>query len=123
MGHFGASVHVGVRFKAQVRHHSDRRSLGPELKTQSPEQGGGCHCLPTCWWEVRIISWVVWTRHRPPTLGLRLCERGGKNAKKRAAVTVARKLAVLLHRLWVSGEVYEPLGYASSTVMVQLAAA
>jgi transposase len=41
--------------------------------------------------------------------GLRLCERGGKNAKKRAAVAVARKLAVLLHSLWVSGEVYEPL--------------
>jgi len=41
--------------------------------------------------------------------GIRLCERGGKNAKKRAAVAVARKLAVLLHRLWVSGEVYEPL--------------
>lgn len=29
--------------------------------------------------------------------------------KKRAAVAVARKLAVLLHRLWVTGEVYEPL--------------
>jgi len=43
--------------------------------------------------------------------GMRLCERGGKNAKKRAAVAVARKLAVLLHRLWVSGEVYEPLGH------------
>jgi len=46
--------------------------------------------------------------------GLRLCERGGKNAKKRAAVAVARKLAVLLHRLWVSGEVYEPLRHALS---------
>jgi len=54
--------------------------------------------------------------------GLRLCERGGKNAKKRAAVAVARKLAVLLHRLWVSGEVYEPLGYASSRAIVQQAA-
>jgi transposase len=41
--------------------------------------------------------------------GLRLAERGGKNAKKRAVVAVARKLAVLLHRLWVTGEVYEPL--------------
>jgi transposase len=41
--------------------------------------------------------------------GLKLCERGGKNAKKRAIVAVARKLAVLLHRLWVGGEVYEPL--------------
>jgi len=43
--------------------------------------------------------------------GLKLAERGGKNAKKRAKVAVARKLAVLLHRLWVTGEVYEPLGY------------
>src|SRR5271157_4737786 len=41
--------------------------------------------------------------------GLQLAERGGKNAKKRAVVAVARKLAVLLHKLWVSGEVYEPL--------------
>ena len=44
--------------------------------------------------------------------GLRLSERGGKNAKKRAVVAVARKLAVLLHRLWVSSEVYEPLRQA-----------
>jgi len=41
--------------------------------------------------------------------GLKLAERGGKNAKKRAVVAVARKLAVLLHKLWVSGELYEPL--------------
>ena len=41
--------------------------------------------------------------------GLELAERGGKNAKKRALVAVARKLAVLLHKLWVTGEVYEPL--------------
>jgi transposase len=41
--------------------------------------------------------------------GLKLAERGGKNAKKRAVVAVARKLAILLHRLWVNGEVYEPL--------------
>jgi transposase len=41
--------------------------------------------------------------------GERVASRGGKNAKKRAAVAVARKLSVLLHRLWVGGEVYEPL--------------
>jgi transposase len=41
--------------------------------------------------------------------GQKLAARGGKNAEKRAVVAVARKLAVLLHRLWVSGEVYEPL--------------
>ena len=45
--------------------------------------------------------------------GLELAKRGGKNAKKRAKVAVARKLAVLMHRLWVTGEVYEPLGYQS----------
>jgi transposase len=41
--------------------------------------------------------------------GLSYCERGGKNAKKRAVVAVARKLSVVLHRLWMTGEVYEPL--------------
>jgi len=41
--------------------------------------------------------------------GLRIAQRGGKNAKKRAIVAVARKLAVLLHHLWRSGEVYVPL--------------
>ena len=41
--------------------------------------------------------------------GEKIAARGGKNAKKRAAVAVARKLCVLLHRLWVSAEVYDPL--------------
>ena len=45
----------------------------------------------------------------PFTSGLKLAERGGRNAKKRAIIATARKLAVLLHHLWVSGEVYEPL--------------
>ena len=35
--------------------------------------------------------------------------RGERNAKKRAVIAVARKLAVLLHRLWRTAEVYEPL--------------
>ena len=41
--------------------------------------------------------------------GLKLAERGGKSGKKRAIIATARKLAVLLHHLWVSGEAYEPL--------------
>jgi transposase len=41
--------------------------------------------------------------------GLKLAERGGKSGKKRAIVAVARKLAVLLHHLWISCEEYEPL--------------
>ena len=50
--------------------------------------------------------------------GLKLSARGGKNAKKRAVVAVARKLAVLLHRLWVSGEVYEPLRNSQKAMTV-----
>lgn len=45
--------------------------------------------------------------------GEKIAGRGGKNAKKRAVVAVARKLSVLLHRLWVTVEVYEPLYNAS----------
>jgi transposase len=41
--------------------------------------------------------------------GEKIASRGGKNAKKRAVVAVARKLSVLLHHLWVSGEIYDPL--------------
>lgn len=41
--------------------------------------------------------------------GLKLVGRGGKNAKKKAVVAVARKLAVLLHHLWVTGDDYDPL--------------
>ena len=40
--------------------------------------------------------------------GRAIAQRGGKNAKKRAVVAVARKLAVLLHRLWVSDHPYDP---------------
>ena len=39
--------------------------------------------------------------------GLQLAASGGKRGKKRAVVAVARKLAVLLHRLWKSGERYQ----------------
>src|SRR5215467_2548790 len=53
--------------------------------------------------------------------GLKLAERGGKSGKKRAIIATARKLAVLLHRLWVSGEVYEPL-YNSRRVAIPAAA-
>lgn len=41
--------------------------------------------------------------------GLALAERGGKAPKKRAVAAVAHKLAVLLHRLWETGESYDPL--------------
>ncbi len=44
---------------------------------------------------------------------LMLHDRGGKGAKNRAVVAVARKLAVLLHRLWVSAEEYQPIDYVT----------
>jgi len=44
--------------------------------------------------------------------GLKLAERGGKNSKKRAVIAVARKLAILLHCLWKTGENYDPFYYS-----------
>jgi transposase len=55
---------------------------------------------------------VVMKRNAPDCalkrFGTRLASRGDKAAKKKAIVALARKLAVLMHRLWVTGEVYEP---------------
>ena len=45
--------------------------------------------------------------------GLRLAERGGANAKRRAVIAVARKLATILHHLWITGEPYQPLERAA----------
>ena len=46
--------------------------------------------------------------------GLALAVGGSKKAKRRAKVAVARKLSVLMHRMWVTGEVYQPIGYAQN---------
>ena len=40
--------------------------------------------------------------------GLQKAARGGKGAKKRAIVGVARKLSVIMYRLWKTGERYQP---------------
>ena len=48
--------------------------------------------------------------------GQRIAARGGKNAKKRAVVAVARKLAVLLHRLWITKDTYVAIGFKESNV-------
>lgn len=49
--------------------------------------------------------------------GLKLAGRGGKRAKRRAVVAVARKLSVILHRMWVTGEVYEPFPERAHTLV------
>lgn len=53
--------------------------------------------------------------------GEKLAARGGKGAKRKALVAVARKLAVLLHHLWATGEVYEPLRNHPAPVMEAVA--
>jgi len=45
--------------------------------------------------------------------GRRIANRGNPRDKARARIAVARKLAVILHRLWLTGEVYEPMRGAS----------
>ncbi len=57
--------------------------------------------------------------------GLRLVAAGQRagqqGARKRAATAVARKLAVLLHRLWASGRRYEPLRNGPGAALPQSA--
>lgn len=45
--------------------------------------------------------------------GERLASRGGKSPRSKAAVAMARKLAVLLMALWTSSEEYDPLRNAN----------
>ncbi len=54
--------------------------------------------------------------------GERIAGRGGKLAKKRALVAIARKLSVLLLRLWKTGEEYDPLYNANRVEARSLAA-
>lgn len=54
--------------------------------------------------------------------GVKIASRGGKNAKKRAVVAVARKLAVVMHRLWLTGEAYDPLYNATRSTSADVPA-
>lgn len=47
------------------------------------------------------------------TQGLKLVERGGRGAKKKAVVATARKLAVVMLAVWKSGAAYEPIRRAA----------
>lgn len=60
---------------------------------------------------VQCAQWIV-ARGPDSDLkraGLRRIQRGGAAARKKAVVAVARKLSVVLHHLWKTGEMYEPL--------------
>lgn len=61
---------------------------------------------------VIAATWITGPRAEDSDLrrfGERIADRGGQAARAKARIAVARKLAVLLHRLLVTGEVYEPL--------------
>lgn len=55
--------------------------------------------------------------------GLQIAARGGKSAKKRAIVAVARKVAILMHKLWLSGDAYVPLHHANRSSQIPASAA
>jgi len=60
---------------------------------------------------ISAAHYILGPHGRPCDLrryGEAIAARGGTNAKKRAVVAVARKLSVLLHKLWVSGATYDP---------------
>jgi transposase len=60
---------------------------------------------------VECANHVIGPHGKDSTLrrwGLNLGARGGSHARRRAVVAVARKLAVLLHRIWITQEVYVP---------------
>jgi len=63
---------------------------------------------------------VILRKNAPDTtlkrFGLGIALRGGKNAKKRAVVAVARKLAVMAFVLWRDAAVWEPLRGAEEPV-------
>jgi transposase len=67
---------------------------------------------------VLMVSTKTWTPLK--AWGVRLAKRIGFN---KAKVAVARKLAVLLHRLWVSGMNYQPKRIKEPPVSVQGAVA
>jgi len=73
---------------------------------------------PALRWTLMQCSHYILGRFGPDSdlkrYGLRLCARGGKSAKKRALVAVARRLSVLMLSLWKTGEVYEPLRHAQT---------
>ena len=82
-------------------------SLG-ELTSLLVAFSGGADSAYLAWAAHRVLGpWGVDSDLR--RWGMKLAEHGDKRGKKRAVIAVARKLAVLLHRLWVSGDVYVPL--------------
>jgi transposase len=122
---YGVGTLIGLTYlltidDAQRFKHS--REVGPYLGLQPKQQDSGNRQPElgiTKTGDRLLRSYLVQAAHcnlrkKAPdndirAWGLKKAGSGGKGAKKRAVVGMARKLAVLLHRLWVTGEVYDPL--------------
>jgi transposase len=80
-------------------------TLTPQLRITKAGDGMGRRLL------VSAAQYILGPFGPPCDLrryGEALMVRGGPNAKKRAVIAVARKLAVLLHHLWVHNVPYAP---------------
>ena len=104
-GRFDESEDVGPYF-GLVPRRQDSGDQSPEL---SITKAGDRQVR----WLLVQCSQQILSKNSPDSdlkrWGSKLAARGKKKAKRRAVVAVARKLAVLLHRLWITGEEYEPL--------------
>ena len=101
---------------------SDSRMVGPFLGLAPGRRQSGDREQPTSITKIgdqfmRVLlvqsANYILRRDSPDTdlkrHGRKLAKSGSKISKRIAKVAVARKLAVLLHALLVTGEVYEPL--------------
>lgn len=104
-GRFERSRDVGA-YLGLVPKQQDSGESRPQLRISKAGDEGARRLLVSC---AHYILGPFGPDSDLRRWGLQLAARGGSNAKKRAIVAVARKLAVLLHRLLVTGEVYEPL--------------
>ena len=102
---FRKSRHVGPFFGLVPRQH-DSGDLSPQLRITKAGDKLVRRLLVSAG---QYILGPFGTDSDLRRYGEAIAKRGGKNAKKRAVVAVARKLAVLLHRLWITGAPYEPL--------------
>jgi transposase len=103
--HFKKSRQTGA-FLGLVTRQNDSGELKPQLRIT---KAGNCYLRQLL---VTAAHYILSCRGPDCDLkrfGDRLSRSGGKRGKKKAVVAVARKLAVLLHRLWSSGVAYDPL--------------
>jgi transposase len=101
---FAKSRHVGAYF-GLVPRLDDSGTLSPQLRISKAGDEFGRRLL------VSAAHYILGPFGPPCDLrryGEAIAARGGTNAKKRAVIAVARKLAVLLHRLWLSERAYDP---------------